>query len=308
MDPALKQRLIGAAVFVALIVIFLPMLLDRPREPEPRSLQLTIPQAPDRRLETRVIEVEPDARRDPGPLPAQQAAREEPVVGERAEVAPRVDALTGEDTAGRGAPAGGSPPQATPRDAAGAAAASPGPQPGNGRAEPAPEPAAEGRWMVGFGSFAQRGNAEKLAAELRRQGFEPVLDEVESGGRRLTRVRAGPFALRAEAERARLAGAALPGVEARIQELPVPAAAAGRAAPAAGFAVQVGVFSREDNANALRDRLRGAGFSAWVERVSGENPAWRVRVGPEADRASAERLRRALSERMALQGMIVAHP
>lgn len=311
MDPALKQRLIGAAVIVALVVIFVPMLLDRPREPEPRSLPLTVPQPPDRRLETRVIEVERDARRDPGPLPVVPAAREEPVVGEQAAVLPRVDALTGEDTAGRGAPAEGSAPEAGGSAQGRAPAPAPPPPPArreSARAEPAPPPVADGRWMVSFGSFAQRANAEKLVGELRRQGIEPQLDEIESGGRRLTRVRAGPFALRADAERVRLAARAIPGVQPSIQELAEPAPALGKSAPASGFAVQVGVFSREENANALRDRLRGAGFSAWVEKVSGDSPAWRVRVGPEADRAAAERLRRALSERMALQGMIVAHP
>ncbi len=310
MDPALKQRLIGAAVLVALVVIFVPMLLDRPREPEPRSLPLEIPQPPDRRLETRVIEVERDARRDPGPLPTAPAAREEPVVGERIGVAPRIDALTGADTAGRGAPSGHDAPPAARQegDDQQAPAAAPTP-PESAPRDQLPPAVAEGRWMVGFGSFAQRANAEKLANDLRRLGIEPVLDEIDgSSGRRLTRVRAGPFALRADAERVRLRGASLPGVQARIQELAEPAPAVGRSMPIAGFAVQVGVFSREDNANALRERLRGAGFSAWVERVSGESAAWRVRVGPEADRAAAERLRRALHERMQLQGMIVTHP
>lgn len=314
MDPALKQRLIGAAVLVALVVIFVPMLLDRPRAPEPRSLPLQIPQPPDRRLETRVIEVERDPRRDPGPLPAAPAAREEPVVSERVEVAPRIDALTGDDTAGRGAPQSPEPPAAPERPSSVPAAAPTPPAtasevPAPSAREPAvPERAPQGRWMVSFGSFAQRANAERVASELRRQGIEPILDDIERDGRRLTRVRAGPFALRADAERVRLAGRALPGVQPMIQELTEPAEAVGARSVVAGYAVQVGVFAREDNAQALRDRLRNAGFSAWVERVNAENTVWRVRVGPEADRASADRLRRALHKRMGLEGMIVAHP
>ncbi|MDW8479274.1 MAG: SPOR domain-containing protein [Xanthomonadales bacterium] len=302
MDPALKQRLIGAAVLVALVVIFVPMLLDRPRSPEPRTIPLEIPQAPDRRLETRVIEVERDARRDPGPLPAVPAAPEEEVASRRLEVAPRPDALTGEDTAGRGAPGTAPPPppptESAPPPTAGASAAPP----------PDAPPAADGRFMVAFGSFAQRANAEKVAAELRRRGIEPVLDQTGSEGRTLTRVRAGPFALRADAERVRLAARDLAGIRPVVQELAEPLPAALRPAPAAGFAVQVGVFSREENALALRDRLRGEGFSAWVETVRGESTAWRVRVGPEAERPAAERLQRALRERLGLQGLIVAHP
>ena len=57
MDSALKQRLIGAAVLVALAMIFLPMLLKGPdtAEPDAARVPLEMPSAPDQEFETREL-------------------------------------------------------------------------------------------------------------------------------------------------------------------------------------------------------------------------------------------------------------
>ena len=76
-----------------------------------------------------------------------------------------------------------------------------------------------------------------------------------------------------------------------------------------GFAVQVGAFRAESDANTLVGRLRGAGFTAFAERINSDaGQLWRVRVGPELDRATADRRRGELKAKMALDGMIVSHP
>lgn len=63
-------------------------------------------------------------------------------------------------------------------------------------------------------------------------------------------------------------------------------------APAAeSWVVQVGSFSQTDNAEALRRRLAGEGFEAFVSRVvTDAGTMHRVRVGPVGDRAEADRL------------------
>ena len=51
MDPGMKQRLIGAAVLVALAVIFLPMLVQGPAPDSGVSdVPLSMPDAPRRQL------------------------------------------------------------------------------------------------------------------------------------------------------------------------------------------------------------------------------------------------------------------
>lgn len=93
---------------------------------------------------------------------------------------------------------------------------------------------------------------------------------------------------------------------------PVVAAPTAPAAPAAssvGFAVQLGAFGRAEDANALRDRVRAAGFSAFVEQVRTDKGALnRVRVGPVANRGDAEQLRAQVAAKVGISGMVRPHP
>ncbi|MEP7245000.1 MAG: SPOR domain-containing protein [Gammaproteobacteria bacterium] len=68
-----------------------------------------------------------------------------------------------------------------------------------------------------------------------------------------------------------------------------PAPSAKVAAPAGkGWVVQVGSFASRDNAERLARELKGKGFAANVSESSGKGKRlWRVRVGPEGDRAAA---------------------
>ena len=61
--------------------------------------------------------------------------------------------------------------------------------------------------------------------------------------------------------------------------------------PAGAWAIQLGSFSQAENARALRDRLRKAGYTAFDERLTGPDGkvTTRVRIGPELDRAALER-------------------
>ena len=47
-------------------------------------------------------------------------------------------------------------------------------------------------WAVQLGSFSNQENAERLAADLRNQGFAAFLSQVRTDGGQLHRVRIGP--------------------------------------------------------------------------------------------------------------------
>ncbi|SOT96734.1 putative secreted protein [Xanthomonas arboricola pv. fragariae] len=90
---------------------------------------------------------------------------------------------------------------------------------------------------------------------------------------------------------------------------PAVAAPAAPAASSVGFAVQLGAFGRAEDADALRDRVRAAGFSAFVEQVRTDKGALnRVRVGPVADRGDAEQLRAQVAAKVGISGMVRPHP
>ena len=78
--------------------------------------------------------------------------------------------------------------------------------------------------------------------------------------------------------------------------------------PLSAWAVQVGSFSSQDNAERLRDELKKKGYRAFVTRVSDDDRTlYRVRVGPEQDRERADLLARRL-RKDGQPTAIVRHP
>ena len=319
MDSALKQRLIGAAVLVALAMIFLPMLLKGPdpTQADAARVSLDLPAAPDQEFETREL---------PLTLPVPSSPGGDGVLGLDRGVAATDDpnAVTTVDHASQPAPRTEYEPGPEPEGAAVAMDAATGlpeaaaPSPAPVAAPPpalAPLPAATagGRYAVNVGSFSNLDNAGALADRLRASGLPLTSEPVDVSGKPALRLRVGPYGDRAAAEAARLRVQRVTGGEAMVITLDAaPASAAPRAstASAVGFAVQLGALSSEVDANALRDRARAAGFVAFHQRVSTERgDVWRVRVGPEADRAAAERLRESVAARMGLgDAIVVPHP
>lgn len=87
-----------------------------------------------------------------------------------------------------------------------------------------------------------------------------------------------------------------------------PLASGGEAPTSGRWAVQVGTFSKEANAERLVKQLRDQGRSAFVMPVkSGAATLYRVRIGPMKDRASAEAALRDVKA-SAPGAAVVSHP
>jgi len=72
--------------------------------------------------------------------------------------------------------------------------------------------------------------------------------------------------------------------------------------------VQVGSFGSEQNALALRDKLRGKGYTAFIETVHLDGRrVVRVGVGPEMLKSKSEALRDKLASDMGLSGLVVSY-
>ncbi len=313
----MKQRLIGAAVLVALAVIFLPMLIGGP-EPAPgtTSVPLGVPERDSRSFETRDLTLAPPAAPAPVPVPGDgvvdDGSESYPMVDTTGAPA-RVDAVSGEavgSTAATTAPA--QAPVAAPV-AIPAPAPAPAPAPSAAPPPQTPPPAAAtGRWAVNLGSYANLENAAALVTQLRQQRLPAYGESLTLDGKPAQRVRVGPYAQRSEAESARLTvlkiRSDVPGAIVSLDgEADAPRAA--RPAVAEGFAVQIGAFRAEADANALRDRARAAGFSSYVERIgTASGTLWRVRLGPELQRDRTEKLKSDAKARLGVDGNVVPHP
>jgi DedD protein len=224
MEEQLKARLIGASVLVLLAVVLIPELLSA-RKPASGSIA---PADAAHGMHTYTIElgggVGGGTKDNPIPAPGRTAPAT-PAAAERtatkvadatvpgepqsnSPVSPATTSAADAQTvrkpvqAGAAAtgPAGAAPVKAaaSTTDAAGATAP---------RASPK-----SGQWAVQVGAFGSKSSADKLIGELQRAGFTAFEAPLDRGGKTLHRVRVGPEAEHAEADRlaGRLKGRGLP--------------------------------------------------------------------------------------------------
>ena len=322
MDSSLKQRLVGAAVLVALAVIFLPMLVKGPAPDSGVSdVPLDIPTEPRAgALQTRDLPLEA-----PGNVPAGGATGMPSTTPDTATEAPAQGGLFPSMAAGDYAVSFGSYANAADADKVIAAL----------RTAELPayrevtNVAGREAQRVRVGPFADRAVAE--AARLRAAHVRDdvgakvvVLDadtSVSAPAASAAPALAKPAATTAPITPAKSAVVAPKPVEATkpvVAATPVPPPAKPAAVPAptpaasassTGFAVQVGAFSAAGDATALRDKLRGAGFNAFTESVrTDKGMLTRVRVGPAMTRTEADQLKASVQSKLGIAGMVRPHP
>ena len=90
---------------------------------------------------------------------------------------------------------------------------------------------------------------------------------------------------------------------AKAASKPTTTAPAVKSAPKSSFVVQLGSFSKASNAMGLRDRLKAKGYKAFV-KTSGS--VTRVYVGPQKNRAEAEKALKKLLADTKMKGIVVS--
>jgi DedD protein len=208
MDRRVKERLVGAAILVGVLVAVAPELLSGRKPSAPAAAAAA--QGP---IRTYTV----DFAETTGPSQARETSTAAAGAGADAVAAPPAATSSGagaEATGGESAAAGTAA-------ATGAVAglvtrsARPGGAEESGGAAPeaaAPDAAAaanganggkgHGSWYVQTGSFATQANAQKLSRDLRAQGFVVLVSAVGTGKSLRHRVRVGPFADRDAATQA----------------------------------------------------------------------------------------------------------
>ena len=210
-----KHRLIGSAVLVLIGVVGFPLLFDTQPRPIPVDIPieipgkgtvkpLAVPAAPTAAAPA------PAATPTPAPAPADKVAA-------AASLAPKEEILSSKPAAAASAPAAVKPeakpevkpaPKPEPKPAA-----KPEPKPVanadaarasallNGSTPPAAAEA-EGRLVVQVGAFADVAKAREARLKLEKAGLKTYTQVAETKDGKRIRVRVGPFATKAEAEKA----------------------------------------------------------------------------------------------------------
>jgi DedD protein len=338
----LKIRLLGAAVLIALAVLFIPMFFSS-SPPSPggdQAVSLAIPQAPDRDLQTRTMDLNPQAAVSGSasgvlPTPAATAPTPNQVATVNIDSNRPRDVETDPQAGKKPAPvtvttgSGASPSQpvipvqssipTTPPSAAKppapvAVATKPAvPTPAAPKPEQAAPATGQGSYTINLSAYASAAGAANLQRRVRALGYPVAGHAITRAGQSRTLVIAGPFETRAAAESARLKiTQSIPGTPAKLEQDATdegstkPVAASGKPG---GWAVQLAAVSSQADANALRDKLRANGFDGFVDSVqSGGKRLWRVRAGPQTQRADAQRVHDQIKARLGIDGNVVSMP
>jgi DedD protein len=163
-----KERLTGAIILVALIVLLVPELLRGPVKSAPRTVAASAEEPP---LRSYTINLGDDSQARSAAAQPQASAPQPPSAPPTPAQPPPTDT-----------PAPSAAPAAEPKALIAPPAV---------HASPPAAAQAAGAWMVQLGSFASRPNAERLAQQLKGQGFTASVSQGTSG-RHLYRVRVGP--------------------------------------------------------------------------------------------------------------------
>lgn len=179
-----RRRLIGAIVLVTAIVVVLPMVLDSEPKPAGREVAVQIP-SPDSGTFTSKV----------APLPAPKAP------DGKAAAAPAGEApAAAKDVAKEPVK-----PAAQPEKTATAATAAKEPAKIKPKAKPAKPAArpAQGQYVVQVIALADADKAKQMQQRIADAGIPSYTEIVKTAKGDVTRVRAGPFATREAAEKAR---------------------------------------------------------------------------------------------------------
>jgi len=276
MDSGLKQRLVGAGVLVALMVLFLPMLI---KDPAPDSgvsdLSFNAPTAPPAEFGGIRLPLGKAEGTDPQALGEERVATGSASAGTAGELELPPAAANGTYVVHFAAFATQEEADVTVRQLQ-----------AQGLPAFSEDFTLSGRpaVRVRVGPYLTQAEAEtvRLQAALVREDVRPrVFMLVDQAAAERTA---------AALERASADNSAM-------------------AAPTVGFVVQLGAFSNTTKATALQDRLREAGIVAFTDTVrTSRGTLTRVNAGPVSSRTEANRLKDKAQTVVGTDGVVRSHP
>lgn len=185
-----RRRLVGAIALVLLMVAVLPMLLDDHSTKAPQQeIAINIPSQDDSDFTSRVVPTTPESEPSAPAKPAEADANPAPAEPAPADVAPAESKPAPADAAEEKAPA-------------------------EPESKPAQPVAAKDAHAVQIGVFSTMASIKELQQKLLAHGYKSYTERIATEQGEKIRLRAGPFASRAEAEKAlgKIKSAGMPGM------------------------------------------------------------------------------------------------
>lgn len=317
MEPALKQRLVGASVIIALAVIFIPMMFDDSNRSENQSISIDIPEEPSD-LKNKIIAIDGQANdssnNNDGEASENLLIQEQtPIIEKQETIIDLVDnsAKITKEEDNEEIPAEVKPVDVKPIVI----------KPIVTTSEPQPlakEPTIqvqditesdEKKYRVKFGVFSQQKNAQQLKAKIIHNGMDAIVEKDPATG--MYKVYSKNYSIRSNAEiiNGKISKFNLKLGKTSIEELNKEAIDDAELLLDTGWIVQIGIFSSKENSIKLRNKIRNKGFVCFVDEIMNSNNQnlYRVRIGPFAERDEADAAKTNIKKKMDLKGLIKPH-
>ena len=304
MDLVLKQRLVGAAVIIALVVIFVPMIFDDSNSTRNQTISIEIPGEPDE-LKHKVLSIDSKSTQTDEQLVEKQQAQQEEFPAKIKTQETIIEVL---DNSQKQNPIVSEPPEPVATETSDHKL-------DNSTVENsesitvAQKPQINGVYRVKLGSFSQQKNAQQLKARIIHNGMQAIVEKDLATG--FYKVYSQQFDSMAEAAKAsqNIQNLKLNIGKPSIEGLNQQQLQQAERQLDTGWIIQIGSFSNKINSIKLRDKIRKKGFVTFVDEIknSRNQLRYRVRVGPYATRNEAQENMQAIKKKMNLNGLIKPH-
>jgi len=322
MDIALKQRLVGASVIIALAIIFIPMIFDDTNTRQNRSITIAIPDEPEG-LKHKVINIDSSKMignktsdynnqvpKNNDNLQRNQSKTEDFSVIDKKETIVNVVDNTKETPKTKAEPKIDKSITRKPNEKDNQDSLKVQEKPLT--TEPLNNTVKNESilsFRVKFGVFSQQKNAQQLKAKIINSGNTAIVEK--KGDKGLYVVYSKELISKVYAQHL------VEGIQKlnlnigkpSIETLNTVESEAAEYLLDTGWIIQIGSFSSKENSIKLRDKIRNKGFISFVDEIinSKKQKRYRVRVGPYATRDESLIVKKNIQKKMSLKGLIKPH-
>ncbi len=308
MDLALKQRLVGASVLIALAVIFLPLLFDGSTQESNQSITIEIPQEP-QELTQKVLSIDGNTKTNKVEQEIKkEVIADKPLIKKQETIVEIVDNSEPKKPVVIG--------KEQPQKEVEKLVETPKEKPQAQKPKKTPEVITDNNpentnvsYRIKLGVFSEVKNAQKIKAKLIHNGIDAIVEKEAATG--LYKVYSKQYVnlARTKELNKKIQNLKLKLGKTSIETLDESASDDAQMLLDTGWIVQIGLFSSQQNSIKLRDKIRKKGFVSFVDSIttSSNKKMYRVRVGPFATRDEALSEQKKVKKTMNLKGIVKPH-
>ncbi len=303
MESALKQRLVGASVIIALAVIFIPMMFDDVTNNQNQIITIEIPEEPTD-LQQKIIAIDIKAEENSESTKnntfqnTHEIVLDSPVIETNETI---LDVVDNSDNINNETNIGLPIEENDPAEVEVISEKK--------TTKPTVKNEAKLTYRIKYGVFSQQKNAQQLKAKIIHKGLHAIVEKEPATGMYKVYSKYNYTEIDANARLAKVSTLNLNIGNASLESMSKKATDEAHLLLDTGWIVQIGIFSSRENSLKLRNKIRTKGFVSFVDEIynAKKQKLYRVRIGPFAERNEANTAKSNLQLKMNLKGIIKPH-